>query len=117
MNRRFHLIHVYHLRVDQILYVVIIMEFLHVLVYQIILAGRQIAAQNVQLMPSVLEISLVLTKNVETHVPVHVVYTQHVIQWNMYHNVHVKMVILEIHLMGVTSYNKVMKFIINIFWV
>lgn len=80
MNRRFHLTHVFHLRVDQILYAVIIMEFLHVLVYQIILADRQIAAQNVQLMPSVLEILLVLTKNVEIHVPVHVVYTQHVIQ-------------------------------------
>lgn len=117
MNRLFHLIHVFHLRVDQILFAVIIMEFLHVLVYQIILAGRQIAAQNVQLMPNVLEISLVLTKNAETRVPAHVVYTQRVIQWNMYHSVLVKMVILETHLMDVTSYNKVMKLIINICWI
>lgn len=80
MNRQFQLIHVFHLPVDQILYAETIMELLHVHVYQITLVGHQIVDQNVQLMPNVQEISLVLTKNVETLAQAHVVYTQHVIQ-------------------------------------
>lgn len=80
MSHLFHLIHAFHPLVDQMLCVEIIMEYLHVLVYQIILEDLQVAVQNVQLMLNVQEILLVLMRNVETHALVLVVYTQIVTQ-------------------------------------
>lgn len=59
MNHQFLLTRAFHLHVDLTLYVVITVELLRVRVYLIILADRQIAAQNVQLMLSAQEISLV----------------------------------------------------------
>jgi len=110
MNLPFRLIHVFHLHVDLILYAVTTVERLHVHVCQIILVDHQTAAQNAQLMLNALEISLVSTKNVVIHVLARVEYTQHVIQSNMYLSVFAKMVILEIHLVDVPSYNKVRYF-------
>lgn len=80
MNHQFRLIHAFHLHVDLILYAAITVELLLVHVCLIILVDHQIAAQNVQLMPNVLEISLVLTRNVEIRVLAHVEYTRLVIQ-------------------------------------
>lgn len=59
MNHQFPLIRAFHLHVDLILYAVITVELLRVHVYLIILADRQIVAQNVQLMLNAQEISLV----------------------------------------------------------
>jgi hypothetical protein len=106
MNHRFRLIRVFHLHVDLIRYAVTTVERLRVRVCLIILVGHQIAVQNVQLMPNVLEISLVSTKNVVIHVLAHVEYMQHVIQSNMYLSAFAKMDTLEIHLVDVRSYNK-----------
>lgn len=93
------------------------MELLHVLVYKIILADHRIVAQNVQSMQNVQEILLALMTNVGIRAPDHVVYTRHVIQLNMYHNVFVKMDTLEIHLVDVHSYNKVRFLIYSNFFV